>query len=29
MFANKPEDFIDNCYIEIIVDMFDTKRKME
>ena len=29
MFANKPEDYIPYAYVELIVDMFGTKRKME
>lgn len=29
MFADKPEKFIKYAYIELIVDMFGTKRKME
>lgn len=29
MFANKPENYIPYAYIELIIDMFGTKRKME
>lgn len=29
MFANKPEAYIPYAYIELIIDMFGTKRKME
>lgn len=29
MFANKPEEYIPYAYIEVIVDMFGSKRKME
>lgn len=29
MFANKPDDYIPYAYIELIIDMFGSKRKME
>lgn len=29
MFANKPDEFIPYAYVELIVDMYGTKRKME
>lgn len=29
MFANKPEDYVPYAYIELIIDLFGSKRKME
>lgn len=29
MFANRPDDFIPYAYVELIIDIFDSKRKME
>jgi predicted HTH transcriptional regulator len=29
MFANKPEDYIPYAYVELIIDLFGSKRKME
>ena len=29
MFANKPEDYVQYAYVELIIDLFGSKRKME